>query len=197
MILAFITSVKQRMRLLQESWLGSKGTQRLAQLLSTILDPDISFETNAPLIMNPQSDGNGGVQPPMVVNNWTAGNTLVNINDTNGQNYGSIVLDDNGLTFYQPNGPNGSLQPVFGGSGSSGGSSSGSSGNVFPATIASGTGSTYTVSVYRDGRSGIASTETATHPQIDDDETIPAGTKCQVVQTGSTYEIMGVATWLE
>lgn len=193
MILAFITSVKQRMRLLQESWMGSKSTQRLAQLLSTILDPDISFETNAPIVMNPQSDGQGGVNPPMVVNNWTAGDTLFTINRTNGDTYGDVILGDNGFTFVQNTGGNSSTQINTDGSSEE----SSGSGNVFPASVLSGgPGDTYTVKIYQNGRAGGSTNVTATHPNIDEDETIPPGTECTVILIGGSYEIMGVPTWL-
>ena len=72
---------------------------------------------------------------------------------------------------------------------------------VFMGTVVSGSGDTYQVTIYPNGRSQPGQTVTATVPQIATGETVPAGTAVLVIQTGfnalsgTTYEFQP-CVWL-
>lgn len=181
-------SLVERMRLLSETFAGDRGAMRLAQLLSTFVNnPNIPVTTNVPLTMRTPE----GVAPFNVNNRSSDGDPLFTFTNGRGGLLGTISWSpSNGVYSTTPDGQ------IIRTPASAGGGSS-STGNVFPATIISGSSNTYSVDVFRSGRGGQASRVSATHPQIGTSETIPAGTKCQVVLSGSSYEIIGIPVWLE
>ncbi len=66
---------------------------------------------------------------------------------------------------------------------------------AFPGVIVSGTGATYQANIYLNGLSGAATTVTVTQLQISSSETIPVGTSCLVVKSGSNYYAQ-IPVWL-
>ncbi len=95
------------------------------------------------------------------------------------------VTFNNPVTFNDaPTGPDG--KPIGGGGDGGGG------GNVFLGKVTGGSGNTYTVEIYGNGSSGGATgTVSATVPQIDSTETIPAGTWIAAVHAFGTTDEQG------
>jgi hypothetical protein len=172
----------ERMRLQQEEWQGPNGALRLAQLLSTFLNnPEVPFTTYQPITMRPPE----GVAP-LQIRGFGNGDLVFSITNTNGNTVGTVTFDsNNGLVSKNADG-----KTVSGGGGSSG-----SGGTTIPCTVTGGSGQTYTVNIYRNGRSGAAQQVTATVPnEIEDD--IPAGYMWFVVAlSDGTYEL-NPAVWI-
>lgn len=172
-------SQRQRLRLFSERWMGERATQRLADLLSTMLNPRIPQVFNGGLTLRAPAGGS-----PLTFRNFSPGDTVFNFKDPYGKPAGEVTFDD-GLKSKDANGKDITNIGLS------------LANNLWPATIEGGTGDTYSVTVYFKGRSNEGQTVTATHPQITvDTEQIPAGTNCQVYRTAGAYEITGIMTWL-
>jgi hypothetical protein len=72
----------------------------------------------------------------------------------------------------------------------------GGGGGGIPGEVVSGSGDTYTVTIYPNGLLGTTENVTVTQLQIDAGETIPAGTWAIVTQMGDGEYAMVVPVWL-
>lgn len=173
--MAFIEQVQ---RLFRDAW---KNTGELAEEIACILS---DWGKNG--VQGPLKIQNTGNQTPLQVQQMTPElpATLIQFNFPDGsntkfENDGSVVTTD----------PDGNETTASGGSGSSG--TTGTSTGGLLGVIVSGSGSSYTVQLQ-----GSGVTVAATHPQISEDETIPAGRYVGVYLVGTSYYILE-PTWLE
>lgn len=163
----------QAFRLLREEWSGAGGAQELSQELYLILtSPDPVQITSPVQITNPTND------PAISIANTNPDGTAPAFNIT-GPVDGAITFNN---AFGDTVAPPESATP----------SSSGGGGT--PGKIISGSGSTYTVGVYADGKT-LSGTVKATQLQIDPAETIPAGTWVNVVKSGAFFFLF-TPVWL-
>ena len=175
--MAFIEQVQ---RLFRDAW---KNTGELAEEIACIL-----------------SDwGKNGVEGPLKIQN-TGNQTPIQIQmpeipPADLPPIFEITFSDGSSTKMNPTGevvstdPDGNETSV--GGGTSGTSTAGTSSGGLLGVIVSGSGSSYSVTLQ-----GSGTTVSATHPQISEDEEIPAGRYVGVYLVGTTYYILE-PTWLE
>jgi hypothetical protein len=181
-------SAVDREDILMETWQGEAGSARLSQLLYRILNPDLPAQQNATLtFVVPE-----GVSP-IEFRNSDPDAPLFNFTSPRGNPLGSVAYSETkGLITKNAEG-----KETTGLGNIAGAPGAGQGGNTFPATVLSGSGQNYQVTVYRNGRSQPGEAVAATHPGITaSNEAVPAGTICSVIQIGSTYEL-AVQVWLE
>lgn len=162
---------EEALRLLREVW---PDANMLAEELYAIFSSvNLPLEHSGPLTLNNPNGPGAGITMP----GYNPGDQILSIPQANGDAF-TITLGNNGLIL-------GGGTLTFPGSGQQ---QQQSAATVFLGTVVSGSGANYKVKIG-------TQTVSVTQAQINSDETIPAGTKAFVLQTGSTYS-MQVPVWL-
>lgn len=175
--------IEEALRLFRESWGPNKHVGELAEEIASIL-----------------SDwGKNGVEGPLkIVNTGNQAPLQIQMPEMPVAELPpifEITFSDGSSTKMSPAGevvntdPDGNETSVSGGTGGSGVSAGTSSGGLL-GIIVSGSGSSYSVELQ-----GGGGTVSATHPQISDEEEIPAGRYVAVYLVGTSYYILE-PTWI-
>jgi hypothetical protein len=169
--------VTQAIRLRRDDWPHAK---QLAEELFAMLTGD------APTASNSQAQINAPAgTPPLQLGNLSLGDSLVSLRGRDGNVIGDLVLEGDGLNFVGP-GATPAAQPARPASTGGGG---------IPAQIVSGTGDTYTATVYPKGLSGPTDNVTVKQLSIDPSDTIPAGTWTLVALQADGQYVMQLPVW--
>jgi hypothetical protein len=193
---------EEALRLLREKW--PNATMLAEELYVILSSPDIPITTSAPITYNQPA---GSSAPALTLNmNPDATGPAIQINPGDGGPTITIGPDniDLGGGFLLGQGLNLQFlgtQALGGGTntnpgpGGGGGGQQPSASSAMPGQIQSGTGTTYTVTIYPSGLSGSTQNVTVTQLQIDNTQAIPAGTWVLVTQNGGNY-YMQSPVWL-
>lgn len=169
-------------RMLRSRW---RNPNALAQELFAIFSSaELPLSHSGPVTLTIRE----GTQAPLTLRQFSDGPVLT-FQNTQGQT-GSITFDDNGVPQLQ------AADGTQSGSEEDDDDDEEAGTSVFPCDVVSGSGSTYTVTIYANGRSAAGQNVSANVPSAPTDD-IPAGAKWFVFLRGDgTYEL-DIPVWLE